>query len=84
MGLMMPTERQTGKTTTLQALARDLTVEGRQVALHSSCQAARVMGDDYDAASRLILDRIAAAARRPRLAAELLPPQPRQKRHREG
>ena len=68
--------RQTGKTTTLGALARELTAEGRHVALLFSCETARVTGDDYGAAGRAILSWIAAAARRARLAPELMPPSP--------
>jgi hypothetical protein len=68
--------RQTGKTTALGALARDLTAEGRHVALLFSCETAKVTGDDYGAAGRAILGRIAAEARRQRLAPELMPPSP--------
>jgi len=68
--------RQTGKTTTLGALARDLTAEGRHVALLFSCETAKVTGDDYGAAGRAILGRIAAEARKQRLAPELMPPSP--------
>jgi hypothetical protein len=68
--------RQTGKTTALGALARDLTAEGRQVALLFSCETAKVTGDDYGAAGRAILSRIASAGRRLRLAPELMPPSP--------
>lgn len=68
--------RQTGKTTSLMALARDLTVGGRHVALVVSCEVAKTTGDDVGAAGRAILGRVAAAARRARLAPELMPPQP--------
>jgi hypothetical protein len=68
--------RQTGKTTSLMALARDLTAGGRHVALVVSCETAKTTEDDVGAAGRAILDRAAAAARRARLAPELMPPQP--------
>jgi hypothetical protein len=68
--------RQTGKTTTLGALARDLTAEGQRVALLFSCEVARVTGDDYGAAARAILGRIKAAARNAGLSPELMPPDP--------
>jgi hypothetical protein len=68
--------RQTGKTTSLMALARDLTAGGEHVALVVSCEVAKTTGDDVGAASRAILGRVAAAARRTRLAPELMPPQP--------
>nr|WP_243407074.1 ATP-binding protein [Frankia canadensis] len=65
--------RQTGKTTALRALARDLTAQGRYAAVMFSCEAARVAGDDYGAASRILLDRIRASAQ-DCLPAELGPP----------
>ncbi|GMV41220.1 MAG: hypothetical protein AMXMBFR64_29360 [Myxococcales bacterium] len=37
--------RQTGKTTSLRALARTLTAEGRYAALAFSCEAGSVLGD---------------------------------------
>lgn len=65
--------RQTGKTTTLRALAQELTAEGRYAALHFTCEEASVAGDDYAAALRAILDRMRAAAERT-LPPELRPP----------
>src|SRR5215470_3505935 len=50
--------RQTGKTTTLSALAHDLTARGGYAALHFSCELGRAAGDDYGAAQRGILQRI--------------------------
>jgi hypothetical protein len=50
--------RQTGKTTTLSALAQDLTASGGYAALHFSCELGRAAGDDYGAAQRGILQRI--------------------------
>jgi hypothetical protein len=50
--------RQTGKTTTLRALARTLTQEGQVAALHLSCEAGQAAGDDYESAQHAILDEI--------------------------
>lgn len=47
--------RQTGKTTTLVALARTLTAKGRYAAVYATCEAARALGDDYAEVQRLIL-----------------------------
>jgi hypothetical protein len=66
--------RQTGKTTTLAALARDITADGQQVALLFSCERARIYDDDPGAASREILQAISREARVQRLPAELMPP----------
>jgi hypothetical protein len=68
--------RQTGKTTTLAALAQTLLAEGRYVALRFSCEAGEPAGDNYVAAQRAVLGRLAGAARAARLPAELLPPDP--------
>jgi hypothetical protein len=68
--------RQTGKTTTLSALARDLTAEGGRIALRFSCEVAEVAGDDYGAAENLVLAAIRSAAEVQRLPAEYLPPSP--------
>lgn len=65
--------RQTGKTTTLRALAADLTATGRFAALMFSCEVGEAAGDDYGGAQRAILhelDRRAEIA----LPAELRPP----------
>jgi DNA polymerase III delta prime subunit len=59
--------RQTGKTTTLRALARSLTAEGAFAALHFSCEAAEAMGEDVGAAERVVLGDI-------RLKSDVLPP----------
>ncbi len=67
--------RQTGKTTTLRALARRLTAEGTYVALHFSCETAEAAGDDYGAAQRAILQALRRWAQK-ELADDLLPPQP--------
>lgn len=39
--------RQTGKTTSLQALAQELTESGNYAALHFSCEAGGPVQDDY-------------------------------------
>jgi hypothetical protein len=65
--------RQTGKTTTLRALAKGLTAEGRFAALHFTCEEASVAGDDYGAAMRAILYAIRTAAEN-HLPTELWPP----------
>jgi hypothetical protein len=65
--------RQTGKTTTLLALADELTAGGRHAALRFSCEVGRAAGDDYGAATRGILDRIRASAE-DALPVELRPP----------
>jgi hypothetical protein len=46
--------RQTGKTTTLAALARDLTAEGRYAAIRFSCETARTAPDDGAAEDRIL------------------------------
>lgn len=68
--------RQTGKTTTFLALARNLNAGGRHVALVFSCEQARWTGDDIGAAEDLILQTIASEASAWRLAPGLLPPAP--------
>ncbi|WP_261562371.1 ATP-binding protein [Frankia tisae] len=65
--------RQTGKTTTLRALADELTASGRYAALLLSCETGRAWDDDVGAASRAILARIRTAAENT-LPADLLPP----------
>lgn len=65
--------RQTGKTTALRALARDLTAQGRYAALHFSCEVGESAGDDYGAAARDILAQIRFNAE-DHLPAELRPP----------
>src|SRR3970040_736048 len=47
--------RQTGKTTALRALARNLTAEGRYAALHMSCEAGEPAQDDYLRAQATVL-----------------------------
>jgi hypothetical protein len=50
--------RQTGKTTTLKALAKQLTEEGRYAALHFSCEAGKIAADDHVAGQRAVLGAI--------------------------
>jgi AAA domain len=65
--------RQTGKTTTLRALAKSLTAEGRYAALYFTCEEASVAGDHYGAAMHALLGALRTAAAQ-RLPAELQPP----------
>jgi hypothetical protein len=66
--------RQTGKTTTLAALAHDITAAGRHAALLFSCERARIYSSDIGAAGREILQAITQAAKNQGLPAECLPP----------
>jgi hypothetical protein len=68
--------RQSGKTTTLLALARGLTTEGEYAALYFSCERAEAAGDDFGAAEHGILAAIREAMMFQDLPAELLPPDP--------
>ena len=65
--------RQTGKTTTLMALARQLTAAGKHAALHFSCEAGEVPADDYVEAQRAVLASMRLSARA-MLPADLQPP----------
>jgi hypothetical protein len=65
--------RQTGKTTTLSALANELTAAGQHAALHFSCEVGRAAGDNYGAAQRGVLHRIQRRANAA-LPPELRPP----------
>ncbi|MCK6544813.1 AAA family ATPase [Myxococcota bacterium] len=67
--------RQTGKTTTLRALATELTSAGALAALYVTCEAAEVAGDDYEAAQLGILENIRIRAELD-LPPELRPPDP--------
>ena len=71
--------RQTGKTTTLMALCRELTEVGTHTALHFSCEAGEAAGDDYKAAEAAIIDAITEAAANA-LPEALRPPAPSAKR----
>jgi hypothetical protein len=68
--------RQTGKTTTLGALARTLTAEGEYATLMFSCETGESSGDDFAAVEEQLLDTIRAAAGMRGLPAELYPPDP--------
>jgi AAA domain len=61
--------RQTGKTTTIQALARSLTAQGQYAALYFNCEIGEVGADDYQAVQRALLRTIQ------REAAATLPPE---------
>jgi hypothetical protein len=65
--------RQTGKTTAIQALAQELTAGGRYAALAFTCEHAKVAGDDYGSAERIILQGIRVRAESA-LPAGLCPP----------
>ena len=54
--------RQTGKTTTMRALAERLTEAGRYAALCFTCEEARVFPEDVGAAEKVIVSAIAASA----------------------
>ncbi|TYB50827.1 ATP-binding protein, partial [Nonomuraea sp. PA05] len=66
--------RQTGKTTTLDTLAAELTAEGDTAALMFSCERAKAAGDDYVAAESLLLDSLREAADLSGWPKKLLPP----------
>ncbi len=65
--------RQTGKSTTLMALAAQLTAEGRFAALHFSCEDGGSYGDDSAAAQRALIASLFMSARAT-LPPELQPP----------
>ncbi|MBL7486613.1 ATP-binding protein [Frankia sp. AgB1.9] len=65
--------RQTGKTTTLRALAAELTDSGRYAALLTSCEPGRAWGDDVGEATRAILQKLRDDAE-DALPPELVPP----------
>jgi hypothetical protein len=71
--------RQSGKTTTLMALCRELTEAGTHTALHFSCEAGEAAGDDYKAAEAAIIDTIVEAASNA-LPEALRPPAPSARR----
>ncbi|GAA1857885.1 ATP-binding protein [Myceligenerans crystallogenes] len=72
--MVLHAPRQTGKTTAIRALAKELTASGRYAALMFSCQAAGPAGDDYVAAQDSILGAIRQRAEID-LPEELRPPQ---------
>ena len=67
--------RQTGKTTTLRAIAREVTAAGEYAALHFSCEHAKTFGDDFGGAEIAILEAIRFHAGFD-LPPELQPPDP--------
>ncbi|GMV42751.1 MAG: hypothetical protein AMXMBFR64_44670 [Myxococcales bacterium] len=64
--------RQTGKTTSLRALARTLTADGRYAALAFSCEAGSIFGDQIGKAEDAVLAEVGFEA--VALPAELRPP----------
>jgi hypothetical protein len=68
--------RQSGKTTSLEALAHELTGAGTHVALRVSCASAKGVVDDVGAVERNILEEIRGTAGELGLPEELLPPNP--------
>jgi hypothetical protein len=68
--------RQTGKTTAMNGLARELNASGRRIALRFSCEDGEPWGDDIAAAELTVLESIHRAARGERLPAESMPPDP--------
>src|SRR5262245_58562826 len=65
--------RQTGKTTTLRALVKNLTASGKYAAMWFSCEEGEAAGDDYGAAQRALLGELLLRA--PEfLPADLCPP----------
>ena len=65
--------RQVGKTTSLRALAEELTAEGTYAALHTSCETGQKMVLDLEGSIQGILESLAIHAERS-LPAELRPP----------
>ena len=65
--------RQTGKTTTLRALARQLAAEEKYAALHFSCEEGEPAQDDFVRAQRAVLSAIRVRAAQ-ELPPELRPP----------
>ncbi|WP_216893021.1 ATP-binding protein [Nocardia alni] len=68
--------RQTGKTTTLEALADTVSAAGDRVAICVSCETAQVAGDDYGAAEDIVLQMIRKAVHRRGYPESWLPPTP--------
>jgi hypothetical protein len=66
--------RQTGKTTTLEALADAVSAARDRVAIYVSCETAQVAGDDYGAAEDIILQRIRQSVLRRGYPESWLPP----------
>jgi hypothetical protein len=66
--------RQTGKTTILRGLARQLTATGKYAAIWFSCESGEAAEDDYGAAEQQVLAAIRREARVARLPAQFMPP----------
>ncbi|MEU6580785.1 ATP-binding protein [Nocardia sp. NPDC046763] len=66
--------RQSGKTTALLGLARDLTAEGYFLAMSISCETAHVLGDDFAGVETALLSELRQTAELHGWAPELLPP----------
>jgi hypothetical protein len=67
--------RQTGKTTTLRALARSITASGAYAALWFTCEAGEPFGDDLAATEAIVLEMLRTRASLD-LPAEVRPPAP--------
>ena len=67
--------RQTGKTTTLRALAKELSAAGKFAAIHFTCEEAEPAGDDFATAEPIVLHSIRRYGDA-LPAAELHPPDP--------
>ncbi|MEU8901522.1 ATP-binding protein [Nocardia sp. NPDC048505] len=67
--------RQSGKTTALLGMARELTAEGHFLALSVSCESVSTYGDDFAGLEVALLVLIAETARRQRWTPDLLPPE---------
>ena len=66
--------RQSGKTTTMRALAQELATSGQYAALHASCEAGATWRDDPNAAARAVIGDIRRNASQS-LPTELQPPE---------
>jgi len=67
--------RQSGKTTSLRAIARELTARGTYAALHFSCETGQPLGDDYEEVGEVVLSAMHSEARI-QLPPECRPPDP--------
>lgn len=68
--------RQSGKSTTLTALAEEITAEGKHVALRVSCESGEPGVDDIHATELRVLSAIRTAATDRRFPGEWMPPAP--------
>ncbi len=68
--------RQSGKTTALLGLVRELTAAGSYLALSFSCEVGEPLGDDVDRVEAALLTEIRGVAEAQGLPPELLPPDP--------